>query len=100
MPGQSHFKCNPGVVCELWNILKQFDHTIRYHYYNDLLLTNLYTHPLLIDQTAFTLKEIIKLNKKLIKSDKDKYNSRQLGKISHNSPVHVFNEILKQVKAY
>lgn len=100
MPGQSHFKCNSRVVCELWNILKQFAHTIRYFYYNELLLTSLYTHPILIDQTPLTLKDIINLNKKLIKNGKDKYNSKYLGKLSHNGHVQVYNEILKQVKSY
>ena len=99
LPALTIFKCNPGVVTELWLVLQELDCKTRYFIYNELMTINQYSNLILIENFGISLKEINKWLKRLAK-DKIKHNARTLGKLSHNNPTIVFNEIIKSIKSY
>ena len=63
------------------------------------MTNNQYSNLILIENFGISLKEINKWLKRLAK-DKIKHNARTLGKLSHNNPTIVFNEIIKSIKSY
>ncbi len=92
-------KCNPGIVANFWSVFQEFSFQIRYNFYNEWIINVQFSHPVLIMKTAICLKDTKKWLKRLTK-DKVKQNSRSLGKLSHNNPIVVFNELIKTMKSY
>lgn len=99
LPGMTLFKCNPGVVTEFWIAFQEIEYKTRYYYYNEWITNVQFSNPILVEKVVQTLNEINKWLKRLAK-DKIKHNGRTLGKLSHNNPVFIFNEIIKSVKSY
>ena len=99
LPGMTLFKCNPGVVTEFWIAFQEIEYKTRYYYYNEWITNVQFSNPILVEKVVQTLNETNKWLKRLAK-DKIKHNGRTLGKLSHNNPVFIFNEIIKSVKSY
>jgi len=99
LPGMTLFKCNPGVATEFWLAFQEIDYKMRYYYFNEWITNIQFSDPILIEKVVQTLNEINKWLKRLAK-DKIRHNGRTLGKLSHNNPVFIFNEIVKAVKSY
>ena len=99
LPGLTLFKCNPGVVTEFWLAFQEIDYKMRYYYYNEWITNIQFSNPILIEKVVQTLNEINKWLKRLAK-DKIRHNGRTLGKLAHNNPIFIFNEIIKAVKSY
>jgi len=99
LAGLTLFKCNPGVVTEFWLAYQEIDYKTRYYYYNEWITNVQFSNPILIEKVVQTLNEINKWLKRLAK-DKIRHNGRTLGKLAHNNPIFIFNEIIKSVKSY
>jgi THO complex subunit 2 len=108
-PALPLLECNPGIVSQMWSLIEKYTYQVRYSIYEEWFTTVVSTRLTLKEGLSpsmlMCLSEFLKQTKmflKVLSNDKelDKMNSRIFARISHNCPMIVFNEIIKQLKIY
>jgi THO complex subunit 2 len=108
-PALPLLECNPGIVSQMWSLIDKYTYQVRYTIYEDWFTNLVSPSPKpkenLNPSMLMCLSEFLKQTKmflKVLSNDKelDKMNSRIFARISHNCPLIVFNEIIKQLKIY
>ena len=82
---------NPCIAIEIWNLLKHFPYEMRYCLYNSWR-TKTYQFPQLMRVKADSHEKIKYLLKRLSKENVKIYG-RQIGKMSHNNPIIIFDYV-------
>lgn len=90
---------NPGLVSEVWALLKHFKAEARYRLYGDWLYVHCKYNTELKFKTMESDKETKDLLKRISKTNV-RQMARALAKVAMHSPGTVFNVILNQIEAY
>jgi len=97
LPAISLVKSNPGVIANLWNIIQDFDFSIRIQAYEEWFTFFIYSNSTLLLEGFNTIKQATPWFK-TVTADTVKQKGRILGNLSHNNPGLVFklaNQIIK-----
>eukprot|EP00501_MAST-03F_sp_TOSAG23-6_P000517 GSMAST32.ASY1.ANO1.531.1 assembled CDS len=101
LPGLSLVGPNPAVVSELWLFFSQFSCSERYDMYGKWHagLHILGSHPLMHrirKKTEYATKTVLKR----LALETVRLVGRQIGKLSHSNPLHVFQTIIMRIEAF
>jgi THO complex subunit 2 len=99
LPGVTLIPANPGVVNELWEVLKTLPYLSRFKLYGKWKNFHYETYPPLIMAKELATKEIKRIMRRLSKENVRQLG-RMLGKVSHNNPIVIFSHIIDQIEAY
>jgi THO complex subunit 2 len=99
VPALSLTKANPGVVNEVWEVMKLFPPSARFGIYSDWFTGPLSRQPDLkeaFDQTMAETRDVLKR----ISKTNTKAMARALAKVAYASPGKVFMVTLNQIESY
>ncbi|ORX92450.1 hypothetical protein K493DRAFT_303320 [Basidiobolus meristosporus CBS 931.73] len=99
LPTISLINANPGMVNEVWNVLKHLPYAVRYGLYGEWKMDSYKNFPELKVAKSKTVKDTKSIMRRISKENVKQYG-RMLAKVSHSNPTIVFTTVLDQIQAY
>ncbi|CAB9497394.1 THO complex subunit 2 [Seminavis robusta] len=110
LPSLSLFPASPSLSLEVWSILKLFPYTTRYQLYRDwrgvglekagLQLFGDKKKPLVLVESEMHAGKDARYVLKRLSKDTIREACRQIGKVTHSSPLVMFTTVLNQIESY
>ncbi|KAK9763193.1 THO2 plays a role in transcriptional elongation, variant 2, partial [Basidiobolus ranarum] len=99
LPTISLINANPGMVNEVWSVLKHLPYPVRYGLYGEWKVDSYKNFPELKVAKSKTVKDTKSIMRRISKENVKQYG-RMLAKVSHSNPTIVFTTVLDQIQAY
>ncbi|KAK3816703.1 MAG: transcription factor/nuclear export subunit protein 2-domain-containing protein [Linnemannia gamsii] len=97
LPTISLINSNPGMVNEVWQVLKSMRYETRFGLYGEWKSESPKMYPELLVATAETEKEAKNVMRRINKEDVKQYG-RKFAKLAHSNPLIVFAAAMKQLE--
>ncbi|KAG4304108.1 hypothetical protein PORY_002472 [Pneumocystis oryctolagi] len=99
LPALSMIQVNPGVVNEIYDLIKFYSYTERYAFYGEWNNVIYKTYPELKTKVVEVEKETKGILRRISKTNVRQFG-RVLAKVSHSNPCVVFSVALNQIESY